>query len=94
MTIMSIFANPMFILISAVIAFIGQMFFEVIYISNSVQILENTKMEPKMVRNLNILESHQRCGITSGGRDECWWGCLREDPQIDLDTGQYFTKII
>ena len=73
---MSIFTNLTVILASAFVAFVTQMFFEMIIISNVPKLEDdNTQTETAVTRNLNILQSHPRCGITSGGREECWWNC-------------------
>ena len=73
---MSIFTNPTVIFASAFVAFVTQMFFEIIIISNVPKLEEDkTQTESAITRNINILQSHPRCGLTSGGREECWWNC-------------------
>ena len=75
---MTIFLNPIFILTTAFIAFVMQMIFNISNWTN-VQILEDRKdSEKPLIRNPNILQSHPSCGVTSGGREECWWGCDRK----------------
>ena len=49
-----------------------------------------SETETAVTRNINnVLQSHPRCGLTSGGREECWWGC---DRKTGIG-GLYFTVI-
>ena len=77
---MSIFLNPTFILMTAFMAFVMQVvrnfLFDVPLLTDGTS--TETETETAITRNLNILESHPRCGLTSGGREECWWGCDRK----------------
>ena len=76
---MSILLNPVFILTTALMTFVVQVmrnyWFDVPLLTDGT----STKIEMDTIisRNLNILQSHPRCGLTSGGREECWWGCER-----------------
>ena len=84
---MSIFLNPAFILTTAFMAFVMQ---EIINYWFDVPLLTDgtaTETETAVTRNLNLLQSHPRCGLTSGGREECWWGCDRQS------AGGYITVI-
>ena len=67
---MSVFTSPVLILGSAVMAFMTQLFLQLIIFSEVPMLPDNN--------NLNILQSHPRCGITTGGREECWWDCSRK----------------
>ena len=71
---MSIFLNPAFIL-TAFMAFVMQMIWN--YWSDVPLLTGETSTETAVTRNINMLQSHPRCGLTSGGREECWWGCDR-----------------
>ena len=75
-TIMSIWTNPYLLFTSGLIAFLMQFFFEISNISK-LPLLKNDNINTKtaITRNLNFLQSHPDCGITSGGRKECWWNC-------------------
>ena len=54
-----------------------------------------TETKTAVTRNLNnVLESHPRCGITSGGREECWWGCDRKPVGPGYFGSSYFTVIL
>ena len=68
--IMSIFTNPILILGSALTAFLTHLFLQSLIFSDVPMLTDNN--------NLNILQSHPRCGITTGGREECWWNCSRK----------------
>ena len=48
---------------------------------NWVPLLEGNSdnADSAITRNLNVLQSHPQCGITSGGREECWWGCTTQN---------------
>ena len=74
---MSIFLNPTFILMTAFMAFVMQVvrnfLFDVPLLTDGT----STETETAITRNLDMLQSHPRCGLTSGGREECWWGCDR-----------------
>ena len=76
---MSIFLNPIFILTTAFMAFVTQVmwnnWFDVPLLTDGTS--TETETETAVTRNLNLLQSHPRCGLTSGGREECWWGCDR-----------------
>ena len=82
---MLIFLNPAFILTTAFMAFVMQsmwnFWFDVPLLTDGTS-TENV--------NSNILQSHPRCGLTSGGREECWWGCERKK---GIDDRIYFTVI-
>ena len=86
---MSIFLNPIFILTTAFMAFVTQViwnnWFDVPLLTDGTS--TETETETAITRNLNLLQSHPRCGLTSGGREECWWGCDRQS------NGFYFTVI-
>ena len=77
---MTILLNPTFILASAFMAFVMQsiwnFWFDVPLLTDRTSI--ETETETAIARNLNLLQSHPRCGLTSGGREECWWGCDRK----------------
>ena len=75
---MSIFTTPTFILTSAFVAFLVQVIFNMVNIWSDVPLLADGTSEAAITRNLNILQSHPRCGLTSGGREECWWNCSRK----------------
>ena len=34
----------------------------------------------KLERRSNLLEDHPKCGITTGGKEECWWSCTLVNP--------------
>ena len=78
---MSIFLNPAFIL-TAFMAFVMQMIWN--YWSDVPLLTGETSTETAVTRNINMLQSHPRCGLTSGGREECWWGCDRKTAGYDL----------
>ena len=80
--IMSILTNPMVLLASAFVAFVTKLLLNMVIISTNVPLLED--------QSLNVLQSHPRCGITSGGREECWWKCERK---IGNDNFGYFKVI-
>ena len=69
---MSIFTNPTVIIVSALLAFVAQMVLDLVSNLN-VPMLEAEQSETIS----NVLQNHPRCGITSGGREECWWNCTR-----------------
>ena len=75
---MAIWLNPAFILTTAFMAFVTQVlkiyWFDVPLLTDG----SSTETETPATRNLNMLQSHPRCGLTSGGREECWWGCDRK----------------
>ena len=81
---MAIWLNPVFIMTAAFMAFVTQVlrnnWFDVPLLTDGT----STETETE---NLNLLQSHPRCGLTSGGREECWWGCDRQS------AGEYFTVI-
>ena len=76
---MAIWLNPAFILTTGLIAFVTQVlrnyWFDVPLLTDGT----STETETAVARNLNLLQSHPRCGLTSGGREECWWGCDRKN---------------
>ena len=76
---MSILLNPVFILTTALMTFVVQVmrnyWFDVPLLTDGTS--TEIEMDTIISRNLNILQSHPRCGLTSGGREECWWGCER-----------------
>ena len=82
---MNIFVNPMFIFISAFMAFVLQAMVNLWF---DVPLLTGTSSDTE---NLNILQSHPRCGLTSRGREECWWGCRRKK---GIFGSQYFPVIL
>ena len=74
--IMTILLHPTFIMITAVILMqvlqvMRNLWFDVPLLTDGT----STETETE---NLNLLQSHPRCGLTSGGREECWWGCDRK----------------
>ena len=79
---MSVFTSPVLILGSAVMAFMTQLFLQLIIFSEVPMLPDNN--------NLNILQSHPRCGITTGGREECWWDCSRKL----VNLGRYIFMVI
>ena len=87
---MSIFLNPIFILTTAFMAFVAQVmwnnWFDVPLLTDGT----STETETAVTRNLNLLQSHPRCGLTSGGREECWWGCDRKSDGY----GSYYFRVI
>ena len=84
---MTLLLNPTLILTTALVTFVMQalwnFWFDVPLLTDGT----STETETAIARNLNILQSHPRCGLTSGGREECWWGCDRQY------RGGYFTVI-
>ena len=34
----------------------------------------------KLERRSYLLEDHPKCGITTGGKEECWWSCTLVNP--------------
>ena len=80
---MAVLPNTTLILASAFIAFVVQVLFSVLNIWSNVPLLEANQTNT----NLNILQSHPMCGITSGGREECWWTCEKE---LDNEDFTYF----
>ena len=90
---MTLLLNPTFILTSAFMAFVLQVmrnfWFDVPLLTNVTS--TETETEAVITRNLNILQSHPRCGLTfDKGREECWWGC---DRKTGTDGLIYFTVI-
>ena len=77
---MSIFINPTFLMGSAFLAFVMQVFFDLAVNISSVPMLEEDNTKTVITtRNLNILQSHPMCGVTfDKGREECWWNCSKE----------------
>ena len=78
---MSIFINPTFLMGSGaglLLAFLIQGLFDLVNISSNVPLLEEQSSRIATTRNLKILQSHPKCGVTSGGREECWWNCSKE----------------
>ena len=67
---MAIWLNPAFILITAFMAFVSQVmrnyWFDVPLLTDGT----STETETAITRNLDMLQSHPRCGLTSGGREE------------------------
>ena len=77
---MAIWLNPAFILTTAFMAFVLQVmrnfWFDVPLLTNVTSSENETETEAAITRNLNILQSHPRCGLKfDKGREECWWGC-------------------
>ena len=89
---MAIWLNPVFIMTAAFMAFVTQVlrnyWFEVPLLTDGTS--TETETETANTRNLNLLQSHPRCGLTSGGREECWWGCDRKTGRFG---SLYFTVI-
>ena len=89
---MTILLTPTFILASAFMAFVLQvmrnLWFDVPLLTN----VSSTETEAAITRrNLNILQSHPRCGLTfDKGREECWWGCDRKTNSF----GTYYLTVI
>ena len=79
---MSIFINPTFLMGSGaglLLAFLIQGLFDLVNISSNVPLLlKEQSSRIATTRNLKILQSHPKCGVTSGGREECWWNCSKE----------------
>ena len=95
---MAILVTPTVIFTSAFTAFVMQVIISMMNLWSDVPLLTNvtstdTETEAAITRNLNILQSHPRCGLTfDKGREECWWGC---DRKLASDFGYYiFTVII
>ena len=87
---MSIWTNPYLLITSGFIAFLMQFLFELTNITNNVSLLMDRNTENKKVtKNLNILQSHPKCGVASGGREECWWNCSRNS--FGIGQGSFFT---
>ena len=64
---MNIFLNPAFVMITAAI------------LMQVLQVMRNLWFDvPLLTVTIDLLQSHPRCGLTSGGREECWWGCDRK----------------
>ena len=78
---MAILVTPTVIFTSAFTAFVLQVIISMMNLWSDVPLLTNvtsteTETEAAITRNLNILQSHPRCGLTfDKGREECWWGC-------------------
>ena len=78
---MAILVTPTVIFTSAFTAFVMQVIISMMNLWSDVPLLTNvtstdTETEAAITRNLNILQSHPRCGLTfDKGREECWWGC-------------------
>ena len=83
---MTIWLNPVFILTTAFMAFVTQVLRN--YWFDVPLLTDGTSTETETV---NMLQSHPRCGITSGGREECWWACQRRPG--DTTVSDYFTVI-
>ena len=81
---MAVWLNPAFILITAFMAFVSQVmrnyWFDVPLVTDRTS--TETETETAVTRNLNLLQSHPRCGLTSGGREECGWGCDRKTNKL------------
>ena len=81
---MAILVTPTVIFTSAFTAFVMQVIISMMNLWSDVPLLTNvtsteTETEAAITRNLNILQSHPRCGLTfDKGREECWWGCDRK----------------
>ena len=79
---MTIFLNPTFILLTAFMTFVMQVImnfrFDVPLLTDGTSTETGIETGAVINRNLNWLQSHPRCGLTSGGREECWWGCDRK----------------
>ena len=81
---------------SAFTAFVMQVIISMMNLWSDVPLLTNvtstdTETEAAITRNLNILQSHPRCGLTfDKGREECWWGCDRKTGSFG---NIYFTVI-
>ena len=92
---MAILVTPTVIFTSAFTAFVMQVIFSMMNLWSDVPLLTNvtstdTETEAAITRNLNILQSHPRCGLTfDKGREECWWGCDRKYAGREI----YFTVI-
>ena len=71
---MAIWLNPVFIITTAFMAFVTQVMWNNWF---DVPLLTDGTSTETETENLNLLQSHPRCGLTSGGREECWWGCDR-----------------
>ena len=90
--------TPTVIFTSAFTAFVIQVIISMMNLWSDVPLLTNvtstdTETEAAITRNLNILQSHPRCGLTfDKGREECWWGCDRK--WVDgIFPGYYFMVI-
>ena len=83
---MAIWLNPVFILTTAFMAFVTQVmrnyWFDVPPLPDGTS--TETETKTAVTRINNVLESHPRCGLTSGGREECWWGCDRKTTSLGL----------
>ena len=76
---MTLLINPAFILASAFMAFVLQVMRNFWFDVPLLMDRSSTETEVAITRNLNILQSHPRCGLTfDKGREECWWGCDRK----------------
>ena len=84
---MSIFTNPTVIIVSALLAFVAQMVLDLVSNPN-VPMLEADQSET--IFNSNVLQNHPRCGIISGGREECWWNCTRTTTARETLRFNYF----
>ena len=83
--------TPTVIFTSAFTAFVMQVIISMMNLWSDVPLLTNvTSTETE---NLNILQSHPRCGLTfDKGREECWWGCDRKITQFGR--GGYMLTVI
>ena len=90
---MNILADPTVIITFAFLAFVIQVIFEVGQIWVPLLEGDSNNADSAITRNLNVLQSHPQCGITSGGRDECWWGCTsHEDDLFTVSLYEYEIK--
>ena len=94
---MVVVANTTLILTTAFFAFVVQVIFNVLNIWGSVPLLEANQTK-QTTKNTNTLKSHPMCGITSGGREECWWRCEKklqnQDFTFFLVNKKIFRKLI
>ena len=69
---MSILTTPTFLVGGFLAAFAFQMFLELTSMMANMPMVDNSTLSGSYLR----LQSHSDCGMTSKGREECWWKCM------------------
>ena len=87
---MSIFTSPAFLTGGFLAAFALQMLFEITaMMTSSMSMLESESSGIPANYSRAMLQSHPECGMTTKGREECWWKCMTGM----TSDGQYFFKV-
>ena len=87
---MSIFTSPAFLTGGFLAAFALQMLFEItVMMTSSMSMLESGNSRMSKNYSSSMLQSHPECGMTTKGREECWWKCMTGM----TSDGQYFFKV-